>query len=396
MKVLIYHKKFTSFLAGGAFQPLMLIAEFQKSCDVTLALNEDADLSKAAEMSGIPIDAGKLRIVRLDPTTGYAARHEWYAALLRSRRLQKLAKDADICISTANVIDFGKSAHHFIYLLSQFAGAAFYDYLMGRGSGFGPRRLMRRIGTGFYENIVKPLFGVRPTKRIFADEGERIYPTSGYVEGILRGYFGSFNSTVFYPPTTFEFHDASVARDPLLAIYVGRIFPPKRITEIVDIVEKAREKSGKELKLHIAGELVPSPYVDLLNRLASERPWLRLVGPVYGADKERFMLSASYALHAERDEAFGIAIAEYLKAGCVPIVPDVGGPSEIVGERALEFRTTDEAARTLAKLIEDESFRSDMRRHCAERSRAFTVQAYIERERRVVSDILSSAKGGAK
>ncbi len=389
MKVLIYHKKFTSFLAGGAFQPLTLIAELQKSCEVTLALNEGADLSRAADMSGIPIDADRLRIEVLDTPTGFASRHEWYAAIMRSRRLQTLARDADVCISTANVVDFGKHAHHFVYLLSQFAGAAFYDYLMGRGGGFGPRRVMRRLGTAFYENVVKPLFGVRPTWRIFADRGERIYPTSKYVDGILRGYFGPFNSTVFYPPTTFEFHDTSVPRDPLLAIYVGRIFPPKRITEMVDIVEKARRKSGQALKFHVAGELVPSAYVDHLKALASERPWFMLVGPVYGPDKERFMLSATYALHAERDEAFGIAIAEYLKAGCIPVVPDVGGPSEIVCERTLEFARADDASDILAKLISDHSLREDMRRRCSSRAEEFTVQAYMDREKRLVAEIIS-------
>ena len=392
MKVLIYHKMFPPFLAGGAFQPLMFIAELQKSCDVTLAVNDDANLEKAAEMSGVAIDPGKLKVVKLDSGKGFASRHEWYAALVRTRKLKKLAKDADVCISTANVIDFGRGAHHFIYLLSQFAGAAFYDYLMGRGGGMGPRRLFRRFSTSIYENIVKPLFGVRSVRRIFADPKERIYPTSKYVEKILEGYFGPFNSEVFYPPTTFEFRDASVPRDPLLAIYVGRIFAPKRITDIVETVEKARTLAGKDLKLHIAGQLVESPYIDNLKRLEKERPWLKLVGPVYGRDKERFMLSATYALHAERDEAFGIAIAEYLKAGCIPLVPDAGGPREIVARKELEFRTVDQAARTLADLVLDADFRDAMRTHCAERGREFTVDAYVARERRLMSGITASAK----
>ncbi len=396
MRVLIYHKKFTSFLAGGAFQPLMFISELQKTCEVTLALNEGADLSRAAELSGIPVDVKRLRIVRLDPEKGYASRHEWLASLLRTRKLKRLAKDADLCISTANVIDFGKPGHHFIYLLSQFAGAAFYDSLMGRGGGFGIRRAARRISTALYENIVKPLFGVRPMRRIFADPRERIYPTSKYVEGVLAGYFGPFNSKVFYPPTTFEFTDAKVQRDPLLAIYVGRIFPPKRITEIIEIVEKARAQSGKDLKLAIAGELVPSPYVDLLRKLASERPWLRLVGPVYGADKERFMLSASYALHAERDEAFGIAIAEYIKAGCVAIVPDVGGPAEIVGEKRLEFKKPSEAASILCNLAGDDGFRDEIENRLAKRAKDFTVEAYAMRERALVREMIESAQGGSK
>ena len=392
MKVLIYHKQFTSFLAGGVFQPLKFIAGLQKTCDVTLAVNGDADIRHVVEMSGVPVDVDRLRTVRLDPESRFITSREWLASVLRTRKLKALAKDADICISTANIMDFGKPGHHFVYLLSQFGGAAFYDYLMGRGGLLGPRRLIRRIQTALYENMVKPLFGVRPLRKIVSDRRECIYPTSCYVEKILRGYFGPFNSTVFYPPTTFEFNDASVPRDPLLAIYVGRIFPPKRITEIIAIAEKARAISGKDLKLHIAGELPPIPYSDLLRKMASERAWLELVGPVYGKDKEKFMLSATYALHAERDEAFGIAIAEYLKAGSIPIVPDEGGPKEIVDDKSLEFHTIDEAAATLARLLEDETFRKERQRHCSERATSFTLSAYETRQHAIMELMIDQCR----
>jgi len=392
MKILIYHKVLSPLLGGGTFQPLTFIANLQRHGEVTVALNAGADMEQVSKTAGVPIDAAALKVVRLDKEAGFASKHEWLAALLRMRKLKALAKDADICISTANVMDFGKPAHHFVYLLSQFGGAAFYDYLMGRGGGFGPRRVLRRIGTAFYENIVKPIFGVRPLKKIVADPHEHVYPTSRYVEGILQGYFGRFNSTVFYPPTVFEFEAKNVPRDPMLAIYVGRIFPPKKITDIIATVEKARALSGKDIKLHIAGVLPPIPYTDLLKRLATERPWLKLVGPVYGKDKETFMLSATYALHAERDEAFGIAIAEYLKSGCIPVVPNVGGPREIVDDRTLEFSTVDEAAAILSRLIGDDAFREDRRLHCAERAAHFSRAAYEERQRTVIERILGQSK----
>lgn len=388
MKFLIYHKVLSSLLGGGTFQPLTFIARLQRYGSVTVALNEGADMAAVSKMAGVPIDVAALNVVRLDREGGFASRHEWLASLLRMRKLKALAKDADVCISTANVMDFGKPGHHFVYLLSQFGGAAFYDYIMGRSGGFGPRRILRRIQTALYENIVKPLFGVRPLKRIITDPRESIYPTSRYVEEILRGYFGPFNGKVFYPPTLFEFGDLPVPRDPLLVIYVGRIFPPKRITDMISIVEKAREICGKDLKLRIAGVLAPIPYTDLLKRLAAERPWLELVGPVYGKDKESFMLSATYAIHAERDEAFGIAIAEYIKAGCVPVIPDEGGPKEIVEDAALEFRTMDGAANILARLVGDDSFREERRRHCAERAANFSKTAYESRQQAVVEQMI--------
>lgn len=177
-------------------------------------------------------------------------------------------------------------------------------------------------------------------------------------------------------------------RNPLLAIYIGRIFPPKRLTDIVAIVERARELSGKPLELHMAGKLTPIPYVELLKGMAAERPWFKLVGPAYSKDKEQFMLSATFALHTERDEAFGIAIAEYLKAGIIPIVPDVGGPREIVANDALVFRTNEEAAQLLARLLADDAFREEQRRRCAKRSQAFTCAAYTARQKALIEKII--------
>ena len=391
MRVVLYHKQLTSLLGGGTFQPLTFIAELQKTCDVVLALNEGTDLAAVARMAEVDIDAAKVRVVALDPVRGFVRRHPALLALVRARRLKRLARDADVCISTANVIDFGRPGHHFVYLLSQFGGHAFYDYLMHPRGRLGIRRAYRRLTTALYENVAKPLFGIRPLRKIISDPRERIYPTSKYVEGIVRGFYGPFNSHVFYPPTIFEFGDASVQRDPLLAIYVGRIFAPKHITDLVAMVARARELTGKDLKLHIAGKLTDDPYVAELERLAAARPWLKLVGPVYGKEKEAFMLSATYALHAERDEAFGIAIAEYLKAGCIPVVPDEGGPQEIVESPALAFRTVEDAARTLARLLEDDVFRDAQRRHCAARAKEFTVDAFRARQRALVARILHPA-----
>ena len=130
-KVLLYHKQLTSLLGGGTFQPLMFLAELQKRCDVTLALNEGTDLAAVARMADIGLDTAKVRVVVLDPPPeSRLHRFPSLLALRRARRLKRLAREADVCISTANVADFGKPGHHFIYLLSQFGGAAFYDYLM--------------------------------------------------------------------------------------------------------------------------------------------------------------------------------------------------------------------------------------------------------------------------
>ena len=389
-KVLIYHKRSSLSLGGDCFLLLTFIAELQKTCDVTLALDFDFGLDRAARTFGVPFDRGRLKVVEIDPLIGLGARIEALRPFCRIRQLKRLAKSADVCISTVNVFDFGRPAHQFICILSGLEGKAFYDYVMNVKTRTGVKKLLRKIDTCLHERILKPLLGVRPTRKIITDPRERIYPTSRYVENVMRGYFGAFNGEVFYPPTTAVFADRDVPRDPLKVVHIGRIFAPKRLTDIIDIVELVRKLSGKDLTLDIAGELDESPYANLLKKMAGQRPWLALKGPRYGRDKERFLLAGSYAIQAERDETFGICITEYLKAGIVPLVPDSGGPREIVDTPALTYRTNDEAAGILARLLQDAGFREEQRRRCAERAEEFAYAAYRTRQRKLLSQIVEA------
>ena len=122
--------------------------------------------------------------------------------------------------------------------------------------------------------------------------------------------------------------------------------------------------------------------------MARERDWLKFVGAVYGDEKERFLLSGSFALHAERIEAFGISVAEYLVAGLIPVVPDEGGTPEVVGSPALAYHADEDAVRILARLVTDRAFRDEQRRLCAERARTFTRAAYRTRQRELLCRII--------
>ena len=124
-----------------------------------------------------------------------------------------------------------------------------------------------------------------------------------------------------------------------------------------------------------------------------ERNWLKFVGALYGEEKARFLTSGSYAIHAERDEAFGIAVPEYLKAGLLPVVPASGGACAIVDDPALTYHTVEDGARILARLSEDDGFRTARSRHCAARAAIFTRRGSLEQQHRLLTGILENAGG---
>ena len=235
------------------------------------------------------------------------------------------------------------------------------------------------------------MLGIRSVRKIIADKREHIYSTSQYVDSVLRGFYGDFNGSVFYPPTTFEAKLKDVKRNPLQINYIGRISEEKRIEDIVNIVERVRNSSHFDLTLLIAGQMEDTPYGKKLKSIVADKKWIRFVGQVLDETKERFLLSGTYAIHIERDETFGIAITEYLKAGLIPIVPDEGGTMEIVDSPALTYHTIEDAVAILTKLLQDEKFRQEQLAHCAERAKDFTMEAYLEKQRLTLEKILAEA-----
>ena len=387
-RALVYFTSFNSTPGGSEYLPLLLVAELQKSFEVTLALNWKSDVASAAHMLGIPVVADRLSVVVVKPKLRFLGKIDSFIPVFSTWRLKALAKNADICFSAANMADFGKPAHHFVYLLRTFGDNAFMDYVRHLPPKVGFARFKRTARTFLAEAILRPLLGVRSTRKIISDPREHIYPNSLYVESIMREFYGEFNSSVFYPPTLFSSESSTaVARNPLRVVCVGQIFPEKRVTEIIAIVERAREISMRDLTLTIAGNLGNTAYVESVKTLADHRKWVTLAGGVYGDAKSRLLLSATYAIHAERDETFGISVTEYLKAGLIPIVPDEGGTPEVVDSPALTYRTNEDAAQILARLLSDADFRTHELAHCLDRARFFSRESYIDRQHRLIEEV---------
>ena len=385
-KVLLYYNFSFSF-GGGDFLPLSFIAELQNACDLTVALDKADGLRQAADIYGITIDPSAFKIEQVTPKDYDIKRHNAYLSLYRTRRLKKLARKADICISLSNITDFGRPAHHFMNMLA-FGDNAFTAYV--RSGKKEQRTTLSGICRSAARALFRAILGMRTKNRIIRDPKERVYPNSRFVERLMTEFYGPFNSTVFYPPTLFAVRDPSIRRDPLKVVCIGRVLREKRITDIIDIVRRARNLSNQDLTLHIAGRIDQEPaYGEALRKIASREHWVVLTGALYGKEKEEFLTSGTYAVHAERDEAFGISVAEYLVAGLVPVVPDEGGSCEVVSNPDVTYHTNADAAQILTLLLVNEEFRLRQQASCAVRAKFFSRDAYLDRQRELLRGILA-------
>ena len=385
MKNVLLYYNFSYPLGGGDILPLTFASWLQSRCKLTLAVDSKAGFHRAAEAFDVPLDTELIKVAPLLPEGLNPRMHTFYWSYRRSLRLKRLAAKADICISAANVIDFGRPAHHFINMLSG------VDHAFTAHSGIvKPETSVK----GFLVNeVIRPIAGMRSKKRIFADGRERFYSNSKYVHNRLTAFYGDFHDTIFYPPTTYEPEalDAPPPRDPLRVICLGRISREKRITDIIDVVERARGLSGKDIKLTVAGPCGNGEYAKMIRQSVETRKWIALVDGVFGRAKDDLLRSGCFAVHARRDEEFGIAVTEYLKAGLITVVPDEGGSCEVVDKPELSYSSNEDAASKLARLVTDDAFAEAMRKHCQSRAQTFSRSEYESREADILEKILSES-----
>ena len=389
IKVLVYYN-FSYPLGGGDYLPLTFIRELQNKASVTLAVDSTTGFERALKCFDVQIDRTRLNIVQLMPHEYIAGKHTGRHSFKRNVKLKKLAEDADICISASNVIDFGRPAHHFINFL-----CGVDKKFTANTNHVRPTRapIAQQCKHFISEYLLRPLLNMRSKRRIIRDPREHIYPPSAYVRDLMTDFYGPFNGEIFYPPTTFEPLSDNVEKEPLRVVYLGRINPEKRIPDICDIVEKARNLSGKDLKLIIAGPYDKnSAAVNNLLSYIRQRPWISLLDGAFGEEKSKLLHSGTYAVHARRNEEFGISITEYLKAGLIPIVPDEGGSREVVDAPDLTYSDNDMAAKILVRLLTDAEFREQQRRHCAERAKVFSRENYFARQTELLDKILAEAE----
>lgn len=148
--------------------------------------------------------------------------------------------------------------------------------------------------------------------------------------------------------------DSRPPGDCLQVVSAMRLAARKRPQQLVDLVERARAASGRDIRLTIAGD------GPLGRRLDARRPrWCRLAGRLSAtALRELYRSADVYAAPAVL-EAFGIAAAEARSCG-LPVVTraESGVASLVEHERTgLVARDDDEFSAALARIAVDSSLR---------------------------------------
>ncbi|MBE3111943.1 MAG: glycosyltransferase family 4 protein [Acidobacteria bacterium] len=370
-------------VAGGGSEACAMwtLQALQDESRLTLVTLGRPDLESMNRKYGTTIDESKIegRFLRLPP--GTRKRFDALRGFRLARYCRRHARDFDVMISAYNVMDFGVAG---IQMIADFsfddalrrelhsangaAGGGFYKASLGRSLYLGlARALAGSRGDGWKRNLT--------------------VANSEWTRDLLRERFG-VASDVVYPPVAGGFPAVPWNEREDGFVFIGRLVPEKGVRRVIEILGDVRKE--KPVHLHIIGRRERTAYAREVEELCRrKRDWIHLEGEKYGPEKAEFLARHKYGISGCRNEAFGIAVAEMVKAGSLVWVPDGGGQKEIVAHPGLIYSGRGHAAALILAALGAPAAEAALRYHLEARADLFSSGRFVEEMRGIVRGFLS-------
>jgi glycosyltransferase involved in cell wall biosynthesis len=217
---------------------------------------------------------------------------------------------------------------------------------------------------------------------------------SQWTAGVLEREFGLVATRVQFPPVPGNFPVVPWNERENGFVCVGRVVSEKRMDAVIGILDQVRQH-GFDIHLHILGALDDSPFARKVQALASRHgDWVFLEGRVVGKAKRELMARHKFGINGCEHEAFGIAVAELVKAGCLTFVPDSGGQTEIVDHPSLTFQNDDDAIQKIVSALGNPGLQAALVGHLRDRSRELSTERFQAGIRSLLAEFLECNCGG--
>jgi len=370
-------------VAGGGSEACAMwtLQALQDESRLTLITLGRPDLESMNRKYGTTVDENKIdgRFLRFPP--GTRKRFDALRGFPLARYCRRHARDFDVMISAYNVMDFGVAG------IQRIADFSFDDALRRElhaeggeaGGGVYKASLMRSLYLGLGRALAGS--GGDGWKRNLT------VANSEWTRDLLRERFG-VASDVVYPPVAGGFPVVPWNEREDGFVVIGRLVPEKGIRRVIEILGDVRKE--KPVHLHIIGRRERSAHAREVEALCRRnRDWVHLEGEKYGPEKAEFLARHKYGISGCRNEAFGIAVAEMVKAGSLVWVPDGGGQKEIVAHPGLIYSGRDHAASLILAALGEPAAEAALRYHLEARADLFSSGRFVEEMRGIVRGFLA-------
>lgn len=211
--------------------------------------------------------------------------------------------------------------------------------------GAAQRGALHLLARRLYATLLRMIAGVAPRPAQRAPV-HRVVANSHWTAARLPAGLGPV--TVVHPPVPRR-APLPAPRKPFGVVTLGRLVRTKRLEDAIAVVSALRAR-GLPAELDIVGR-AEGRYARTLMHRHRERDWLRFHTDAEDAKLAEILARARFGLHCCHTEHFGIAVAEMIQSGVVPVVRADGGICELVPEPALQFAHPAEACDRLADLM---------------------------------------------
>ncbi|MDD2539597.1 MAG: glycosyltransferase [Desulfuromonadaceae bacterium] len=296
-----------------------------------------------------------------------------------SRFCRKIAPAYDLCITASRVIDWGVPAIHFLSdvtwnhaLQKKFESA---EYLARKG-------FVRNIYWRFAD-LISGESGREPGKN-------DVFVANSQWTAKISEEFCTHKIKVLFPPVPgrfllplpWEYRDSAF-------VCLGRISPEKNIEQLIEILERVREKHS-EIILHLIGKFNDDEYSRKILELCNiNKDWIIVHNGLYGNAKEEVLHRCRYGISACSREAFGIATAEMIKAGVIPFVPLEGAQRELLEDERLCYKSVADAENKIYTVMDSTVYQTQLHSKMHYLAKCFTTDEFCSKVRLLVQDTLS-------
>jgi len=370
---------------GSETGALWTVEALKRDHDVTLITGGKVDLPGLNAYYGTDLRPGEFTIheARLPLGLHRTPKFAGLRGALFTRECRRLAPRFDAITSHYNPCDLGVPVIQFVadFSFVPKLQRMFHPSLTTARPWWYGDTILRRAYLGLCE-------GLAPNR---AEDWRRnvTVANSQWTAGVLEREFGLVAHRVQFPPVPGGYPVVSWDERENGFVCVGRVVPEKRMEAVIGILHKVRQH-GFDIHLHILGGLDDSPFAKKVQVLASgHRDWVFLEGRLAGKAKRELMARHKFGINGCEREAFGIAVAELVKAGCLTFVPNGGGQTEIVDHPSLTFKNDDDAVHKIVSALESPALQAALVGHLRERSRELSTERFQDTVRSLVAEWLA-------
>jgi len=370
---------------GSETGPLYSVEALKHDYDITLITGGKVDLARLNAYYGTDLRPGEFTIheVRMPLGLHRTPKFAGLRGALLTRACRRLAARFDVITCHYNPCDLGVPLIQFV---------ADFTFALQLHQALDPASVA--LPPWWYGNT--------SLRRAYKALCERLAPShsenwkknvtvanSQWTADLLQREFGLVARRVQFPPVPGNFPVVPWDEKENGFVCVGRVVPEKRMDAIIGILHQVRQQ-GFDIHLRILGGLDGSAFAKKVKVLAARhRDWVFLEGRIVGKAKRELMARHKFGINGCASEAFGISVAELVRAGCITFVPNGGGQREIVDHAALTFEDDGDAVRKIVAALQSPVLQRELSEHMRKRSQYLSVERFQATVRALVAELLA-------